>query len=317
MTAPDSLSLKGRFAPSPSGRMHLGNIFAAVISYASVKSRGGKWLLRIEDLDPQRSKREFSELIEEDLRSLRLQYDEGGLAVAGPHSPYSQSERHNLYSEMLQKLCDQRLIYPCKCTRSEINASNAPHATDGRVLYPGTCRPREITPFELDSQELKGRNLRIRIPDTAIEFDDLHYGHKSVNLAQEFGDIVLRRADGNWAYQLAVVTDDALMGVTEVCRGVDLIDSSALQIHLQKLLGFPSPQYFHIPLLVDTKGRRLSKRDGALSMEVLSRKHTPREIIGRIAVLANQSDTYRPMEIEEFVDNFNPSKLPLRPVCAY
>ncbi len=316
MTTPD-IPLKGRFAPSPSGRMHLGNIFAAVISYASVKSRGGKWLLRIEDLDPQRSKREFSELIEDDLHWLGLRYDEGGLEDSGPHSPYCQSERHNYYHSALQVLCNRRLIYPCKCTRAEINASNAPHASDGRVIYPGTCRPEEIVDADIDCAEFKGRNLRILLPADTIEFSDLHYGNRRVNLGEEFGDIVLRRADDNWAYQLAVVTDDALMGVTEVCRGVDLIDSTALQIYLQQQLGFPTPQYLHFPLLTDREGRRLSKRDKALAMDVLRDRFTAEELIGKIAVLSGQIDAYRPMDIEEFVALFDSSRLPRHNVCAY
>lgn len=263
-----------RFAPSPSGRMHLGNIFTAVMSWLSVKSRGGRWILRIEDLDPQRSKPEYTERILDDLRWLGLDCDEG---------PYFQSRRHDIYEEYLRRLTATGLCYPCRCTRADLMAVNAPHLSDGRRLYPGTCRPEGLTPFT-DIPE--GRAIRLKVPDEDIEFIDRTYGPQRVNLAHEVGDFVLRRADGAWSYQLAVTVDDALMGVNEVVRGSDLLGSSAQQIYLRRLLGLPDVEYMHVPLVCNSQGIRLSKRDASLRMEALRAQMTAPELLGRIAAMA-------------------------------
>lgn len=248
----------GRFAPSPSGRMHFGNIYTAVMSWLSVKSREGKWILRIEDLDPQRSKASYARQIEEDLQWLGLQWDEGGLDGKGSHGPYVQSERCHLYEEALDRLKKTGMCYSCRCTRADIMATRAPHESDGRVIYKGTCRPATLpAPY----QESSGAAVRIAVPDEEISFTDLIQGKQTVNLAHRCGDFVLRRADGAWAYQLAVVVDDALMGVTEVMRGEDLLLSAAQQLYLYRLLGFTPPQFAHLPLVCNEKGIRLSKRD--------------------------------------------------------
>ncbi|MDE7388158.1 MAG: tRNA glutamyl-Q(34) synthetase GluQRS, partial [Muribaculaceae bacterium] len=217
--------MKGRFAPSPSGRMHLGNIVTALASWLSARTQGGGWILRIEDLDPQRSRRSHSELIEDDLRWLGLDWDEGGLDDRGPHGPYSQSRRGEFYAEALGRLMASGLVYPCTCTRADIMATQAPHQSDGRIIYPGTCR-KNI------GRQQDSASLRIVVPDREISFTDGTYGLQRVNLATHCGDFILRRADGAWAYQLAVVVDDALMGVTEIMRGSDLLLSSAQQIYL-------------------------------------------------------------------------------------
>ena len=203
--------MKGRFAPSPTGRMHLGNVYSALLSWLSVRSQGGAWVLRIEDLDPQRSRREFARQIEDDLRWLGLEWDEY----------YVQSERGEIYTHYLEVLGQKSLTYPCYCTRADIMATQAPHESDGRIVYAGTCRPKqqEEAWLNVDSHP-SGRKpaTRIIVPDEEISFVDAHYGEQSVNLARHCGDFVLRRADGAWAYQLAVVVDDALMGITEVVR---------------------------------------------------------------------------------------------------
>lgn len=285
----DSAPVVGRFAPSPSGRMHLGNIFTAVMSWLSVKSRGGKWILRIEDLDPQRSKPEHARMIEDDLKWLGLDWDEGGLEGRGPAGPYVQSLRHDFYEDALARLKDSGLCYPCVCTRADIMSTQAPHETDGRVVYRGTCRPDSF-PYLWKGGE-RGA-VRILAPDEDISFTDRICGPQNVNLARHCGDFVLRRADGAWAYQLAVVVDDALMGVTEVMRGHDLLLSSAQQIYLYRLLGHIPPVFAHLPLVCDSEGRRLSKRDSSQSMEYLRARHTPEEILGRVAQTAGlQSDT--------------------------
>lgn len=253
--------------------MHLGNIFTAYLSWRSVKDRGGRWILRIEDLDPQRSKTEYARQIEDDLRWLGLDWDEGGLDNMGPHGPYSQSQRTHLYDESLRRLVDKGLTYTCRCRRAEILATQAPHQSDGRVVYAGTCRPASAPPFSAGDRPQGA--LRIYVPDEDIEFADRFCGAQRFNLARECGDFILRRADGAFAYQLAVVVDDALMGVTEVVRGDDLLLSAAQQTYLYRLLGYGVPQFAHVPLICNDKGVRLSKRDQDMGMEALRRQHTP------------------------------------------
>lgn len=274
----------GRFAPSPTGRMHLGNVFAALVSWLSVKKKGGKWILRIEDLDPQRSRLEYARMIEDDLAWLGLDWDEGGVDGAGPGGPYRQSLRGGIYDKALQKLIDTGLTYPCYCTRSDIMATQAPHESDGRVVYAGTCRPQRLG-VQSDAMK-KGRaprSVRLFVPDRDIVFTDRLYGLQNVNLTRHCGDFVVRRADGAWAYQLAVVVDDALMGVTEVVRGCDLLLSSAQQIYLYGLLGYTAPEFAHFPLLCNDRRQRLSKRDSSLSMEILRKEYTPQQLIGLLA----------------------------------
>lgn len=269
---------KGRFAPSPSGRMHLGNVYAALISWLSIKSRGGTWLLRIEDLDPQRSKAEYARQIEDDLLWLGLEWDEGGLENLGNAGPYSQSLRGEFYQEALRQLADAGLTYPCYCTRADIMATQAPHESDGRIVYAGTCRNRTDRPDSTGA-------TRLIVPDSNIKFNDRIFGPQSVNLSHHCGDFVLRRADGAWAYQLAVVVDDALMGVTEVVRGADLLLSAAQQIYLYDLLGYKAPEFAHFPLMCNLAGQRLAKRDASLSLAVLRRKYRAPELIGRLAAI--------------------------------
>lgn len=270
----------GRFAPSPSGRMHLGNVYAALMSWLSARRQGGRWILRIEDLDPQRSKPEYAALIEDDLRWLGLDWDEGGRADG-----YCQSLRGALYEEALHSLGEQGVVYICRCTRADLRATQAPHASDGRVIYAGTCRPASAPPFPLP--EGPGAR-RLFVPDgTVIDYCDFHYGPQSVDLARECGDFVLRRADGAWAYQLAVVVDDALMGVTEVVRGADLLLSAAQQTYLYRLLDLTPPAWHHLPLMTNPEGIRLSKRDASLSMEAIRASGaTPEDVIGRVAAYA-------------------------------
>lgn len=274
--------MTGRFAPSPSGRMHLGNIFTALVSWLSAKKQGSKWILRIEDLDPQRSRLEYARQIEDDLRWLGLDWDEGGIDSIGDHGPYMQSQRNYFYEEAMEKLKATGLTYPCCCTRADIMATQAPHESDGRVVYAGTCRPDRLGG---KFKEIKGevRATRLWVPDEEIVFTDRLYGKQSVNLSTHCGDFVLRRADGAWAYQLAVVVDDALMGVKEVVRGSDLLLSSAQQIYLYRLLGLEPPEFAHVPLLCNEAGQRLSKRDRSLSMETLRKEYTPSHLIGLLA----------------------------------
>ena len=282
--------VKGRFAPSPTGRMHIGNVCAALLSWYSVKSRGGKWILRIEDLDPQRSRSTYSQQIEEDLHRLGLEWDEGGI-----EGGYVQSLRGDLYEEALSTLIAKGLIYTCECTRADIMATQAPHQSDGRVVYSGRCRPagwgemkgaRMITGLDLpvDFKDKEGA-LRVLVPDRDIVFTDRICGKVQINPARECGDFIVRRKDGAWAYQLAVVVDDALMGVTEVVRGEDLLLSTGQQIYLYETLGYPVPEFVHFPLIRNEAGQRLSKRDRSCSLEYLFSQESPEEIIGRAAYL--------------------------------
>lgn len=278
--------------------MHMGNIYTALLSWLSVRSRGGRWILRIEDLDPQRSKPEHALMIEDDLRWLGLEWDEGGLDGVGPNGPYVQSLRHHLYEDALQKLKATGLCYPCTCTRADILATQAPHESDGRVVYKGTCRPPVMPSPYIDR---RGSAVRLMVPDEDISFTDRIKGQQTVNLARHCGDFIVRRGDGAWSYQLAVVVDDALMGVTEVMRGDDLLLSAAQQIYLYRLLGFDPPQFAHVPLVCNEQGIRLSKRDRSLSMEYLRQHHTPEEVLGMAAHRARLIPTPSPVSLSELL----------------
>ena len=296
----------GRFAPTPSGKMHLGNVLCCLVAWLSARSQGGKVLLRVEDLDPERSGADYERQIEEDLRWLGLDWDEGGLEAAGGR--YCQSGRSGVYEQYFDILSEKGLIYPCFCSRAELHAADAPHLSDGRYFYPGTCR--KLTPEEAAEKAKKRKPAwRVKVLDETVRFTDLHYGPYAENLAAECGDFVVRRADGVFAYQLATAVDDGLMGVTEVVRGRDLIGSTARQLWLQRTLGLPSPVYGHIPLLTDWDGRRLSKRDGDLDLARLREKWRPEEIIGMLAEAAGILPAYRPVSARELVPLFSWGKV--------
>lgn len=295
--------------------MHLGNLYTALLSWLSVRSRGGRWVLRIEDLDPQRSKKEFSQLIEDDLAWLGLDWDEGGLADSGEHGPYSQSRRGTVYEEYLDRLIATGYTYPCTCTRADILATQAPHQSDGRVIYGGRCRPARLPDFTTHTGGQCA--TRLYVPDDEILFTDTVYGPQRVNLTHECGDFILRRADGAWAYQLAVVVDDALMGINEVVRGSDLLLSTAQQVYLCRLLGFDVPDYAHAPLVCNSEGRRLSKRDLSLNMSELRARYSAREIIGKLACMAGLLPEPTPCEASELIPLFDWNKVPKSmTVCA-
>lgn len=297
--------MKGRFAPSPTGRMHLGNIYSALLSWLSIKSKGGEWVLRIEDIDTGRSRQEYADQIMDDLEWLGLTWDEG---------PYYQSKRGKLYEEHLERLNALAKLYPCHCTRADIMATQAPHESDGRVVYQGTCRPEVLRPLDkvCDAKE----KLRLIVPDRDIEFTDLHYGKQTVNLASHCGDFILRRADGAWAYQLAVVVDDALMGIDEVVRGRDLLLSAAQQIYLYETLGYPSPSFCHLPLLCNGDGQRLSKRDKSLDLGALRSQVKAPDIIGKLAFYAGIIDHPTPVMPHELIKEFSWDKVPVEDVVG-
>ena len=202
----------GRFAPSPSGRLHLGNLACSLLAWLSAKSRGGRIVLRIEDLDAERCPRRYADALEEDLAWLGLFWDEGG-SRGGPHGPYYQSECGDIYIQSYRQLEAKGLVYPCFCSRAQLHAASAPHTSDGNVVYPGTCRG--LTAAEIaEKSRKKAPAYRLRVPDEVIAFTDGCMGPHAENLLRDCGDFYLRRADGVFAYQLAVVVDDARMGVT-------------------------------------------------------------------------------------------------------
>lgn len=296
--------IKGRFAPSPTGRMHLGNVYAALLSWLSAKSKGGEWVLRIEDIDPTRSKQEFADRIMDDLEWLGLTWD-GEVTY--------QSKRQDIYEHYFELLRKEGLLYPCFCSRADLLATQAPHESDGRVVYKGTCRdlnpadyPQGITPA-----------WRMRVPDETIETTDGHYGAYRVHLPTEIGDFIVRRKDGAFAYQLVVVVDDLTMGITEVVRGRDLLLSTSQQLFLAQTLRylntekvFPEVSYAHFPLLMNEAGQRLSKRDKSLDMGVLREQHSAQEIIGFIAHLAGITPTQHPITPQELLPLFKWEKIP-------
>ncbi len=238
----------GRFAPSPSGRLHLGNLACSLLAWLSAKSQGGRIVLRIEDLDAERCPRVYADLLEQDLAWLGLTWDEGG-STGGAHAPYYQSECGDIYTQSYRKLEQRGLVYPCFCSRSQLHAASAPHTSDGNVIYPGTCRG--LTPEEIvEKRKKKAPAYRLMVPDEEITFTDGCMGTHTENLLRDYGDFYLRRADGVFAYQLAVVVDDARMGVTEVVRGADLLSSTARQLYLYRLLGLQPPRFAHCPLLL-------------------------------------------------------------------
>lgn len=292
----------GRYAPSPSGRMHLGNLMCCLLAWLSAKSKGGQVLLRIEDLDTVRCPRVYADAIMDDLAWL-------GLAADGPTPTVYQSERSEIYQQYYDILLKKGLVYPCFCSRSQLHAASAPHRSDGQVVYAGTCRG--LSDAEVARRSLtRAPAFRVQVPDEEIAFTDGHLGRYAENLARDCGDFYLRRADGVFAYQLAVVVDDALMGVTEVVRGSDLLSSTPRQLWLYRELGLTAPQFYHLPLLLAPDGRRLSKRDGDQSLENLRARYTPQEIIGKLAYVCGLQDTPAPASPQELVPGFSWDKVP-------
>lgn len=298
----------GRYAPSPSGRMHLGNLCCCLLAWLSAKAQGGRVVLRIEDLDPERCPRHFADQLEADLAWLGLGADEGGSA-GGPAGPYYQSQRSALYQKYYDKLAAMGLVYPCFCSRSQLHAADAPHRSDGQVIYAGTCR--NLTPAQVAEKSAKRPPAwRVRVPEEEIAFVDRHLGPYAENLARDCGDFYLRRADGVFAYQLAVVVDDALMGVTEVVRGADLLSSTPRQLWLYRTLGLTPPTFCHMPLLLAPDGRRLSKRDGDVSLEHLQARYTPAEIVGRLAWVCGLQPSPDPCTPDQLIPGFDWARVP-------
>jgi glutamyl-tRNA synthetase len=271
--------IRTRFAPSPTGDLHLGGAWTALASWGVARRSGGALVLRIEDLDPPRVVRGSAARIVDDLRWLGMDWDEGP-DVGGPFVPYTQSERGALYEAAIADLTSRGLVYACDCSRAEIaRVASAPHPGE-EAVYPGTCRDASPT------RALKrDPALRLRLPEGVRErIEDGALGLIEQDVARECGDFVLRRADGVFAYQLAVVVDDLAMGITDVIRGADLAGSTPRQALLTRLLGGTPPRYTHLPLVVASDGARLAKRTGGASVRALRDSGVdPRAIVGRLA----------------------------------
>jgi glutamyl-Q tRNA(Asp) synthetase len=253
------MGYRGRFAPSPTGPLHAGSLAAALASWLDARAHGGRWLVRIEDVDTPRCVAGSDQVILSQLASCGLVPDE---------PPLWQSHRGAHYEAALSRLLAGGQAYPCACTRSDIaqalQTAGRPRGRHGEWVYPGTCRPERG-----GLADRPGRSVRLRVPGgKPIVWIDRRFGPKAQDLAQEVGDFVLRRADGLWAYQLAVVVDDAAQGITDVVRGEDLADNTPRQIHLQRALGLPTPRYLHTPLVLGADGEKLSKQSGADAVDL-------------------------------------------------
>ncbi|HEZ2315180.1 TPA: tRNA glutamyl-Q(34) synthetase GluQRS [Neisseria meningitidis] len=291
----------GRFAPSPTGLLHIGSLLTAAASYADARSNGGKWLVRMEDLDPPREMPGAASHILHTLEAFGFEWD-GEVAY--------QSRRYALYEETLCRLKTAGLVYPCHCSRKDWQAG-ARRGADGFV-YNGRCRH----PGQRPAPQGKQPAWRIRVPDRVIGFSDGIVGGYAQNLAGDIGDFVLLRADGYWAYQLAVVADDAEQSVTHIVRGQDLLVSTPRQIYLQQCLGVPTPQYAHLPLLTNAQGQKWSKQTLAPALDLNRREQLLRQVF-RYLKLPEAPETDRPAELLDWaVAHWDMDKVPKHAVTA-
>ncbi len=303
------MSVVGRYAPSPTGALHLGNARTALLAWLDARSLGGRFLLRMEDLDPLRSSDEAACGILDDLRWLGLDWDEGP-DTGGPSGPYEQSLRSDLYRAAVDRLVAGGRAFHCSCTRAEVaRAANAPHAGEDGPRYPGSCRNGALHPERPTS-------VRLVVEPGPAAFDDLVHGPRTFDAGASVGDFIISRADGVAAYQLAVMLDDALMGVTRVVRGDDLLSSTPRQLLVARALGLSAPAYGHVPLLVGEDGHRLAKRGGALSLQALrARGVGPERVVGFLARTAGL-DVEGPSHPAKLVDGFSLAALSSAPAVV-
>lgn len=297
--------IRGRYAPSPTGDLHPGNLRTALLAWLFARCAGGQFVLRIEDLDQPRVRPGSTERMLYDLRWLGLNWDEGP-DIGGPYAPYTQSERQGIYASYLQRLVNKGLVYPCYCSRAEIaRAASAPHGEEG-PRYPGTCR--HLTQAQVRQHEANNRrpSLRFRVDDERIvSFTDLVAGPLEQHVQQAIGDFIVCRSDSIFAYQFAVVVDDALMRINQVVRGADLLQSTARQILLYEALGFPVPTFAHVPLLLDEHGKRYSKRTQSAGMEPLrAAGATPAQVVGQLAADCGLVDRGERVNVSELAERY-------------
>lgn len=328
--SPVAMPLRTRIAPSPTGRMHAGNVFAALASWLIGRKSAGEVVLRIEDLDRGRSRPRFIDAIRSDLDWLGFDFD--GETVY-------QSRRADIYRSALDVLDGQGLLYPCFCSRADLHAASAPHTADGDLVYPGTCR--DLSAEEQSAHRAKGQAgaLRLRVPDAGdpagiVSFHDVLQGQVTCELGLACGDFIVRRSDGEFAYQLAVVVDDLLQDVNCIVRGYDLLPSTPPQLYLRHLLeesdfaaceekaGITAPEalsFYHVPLFVGADGRRLSKRNHDCGMDVLREAYgTPEALLGHIAHASGLIEgPETPMGLSEILERFDLDALKLRMAVEY
>jgi glutamyl-tRNA synthetase len=305
---------RGRYAPSPTGPLHLGNARTALIAWLHARSAGGAFVLRVEDLDRPRVRAGMEARILDELRWLGLDWDEGP-DVGGPLGPYRQSLLGGRYDSALDRLREAGAVYPCFCSRAEIAAAaRAPHgAADDGPRYPGTCSALSTAEIARRAA-VRSPAWRLRVSDGGIAFDDLLHGRQVFDVRGTTGDFVVMRADGVAAYQLAVVVDDAAMEITDVVRGDDLLPSTARQLLLYRALGLPAPRFAHVPLVVGEDGERLAKRHGALSLgELRDRGEDPRAVAGRLAALCGLAPAGARLSPAELVAGFDLARVPREP----
>lgn len=305
------LSYRGRFAPSPTGDLHLGGACTALCAWLAARAGGGRFVMRIEDLDTPRVLPGSESRILEDLQWLGIDWDEGP-EVGGNFGPYRQSERTQLYERAIEQLDAAGLVFPCDCSRTEIlRASSAPHPGEEGPIYPGTCRASPA-----GRSYRRPPALRLRVPDVELRVDDAVQGARASRVASDCGDFVLRRGDGLFAYQLAVVVDDLAMGITEVVRGADLLSSTPRQVLLATMLGGALPRYAHAPLVVSEDGSKLAKRARGVAV----RHHReagedPRHLVASIArAIGLARDDELALSPSELVDRFDWGKVRKGPV---
>lgn len=308
---------RGRFAPTPSGKMHLGNARTALIAWLHMRAAGGQFVLRMEDIDTERARAKWAELALLDLRWLGLDWDEGP-DVGGPYAPYTQSERLERYEDALRKLEAAGALYPCYCSRADIlSAASAPHGLGSEgPAYAGTCR--HLSPAErADKARSKDPSLRFALPEGRdVTFVDGIAGPQ-VFPAGSGGDFVVRRADGLHSYQLSVVVDDADMRITDVLRGYDLLDSTPRQILLDEALGLPVPEFLHVSLLNGPDGKRLAKRHGGIAISSFRERGTPPErLVGWLAHVSGLIDRPEAISAAELIGHFDLSRLPREAVVV-
>lgn len=299
---------RGRYAPSPTGLIHVGNARTALVAWLSVRSRGGVFVWRLEDLDPPRVVPGMAEAAMEDLRWLGLDWDEGP-DVGGPHEPYIQSQRSALYEKAIDRLNAAGRLFPCRRSRKDLQTlASAPHGPEGGAPYPAAFRPDHLDPDWLDrlrSSEKPDAAVRFLIHDQPVEWIDRVQGLQTERVDRTVGDFVLKRRDGLWAYQLAVVVDDLLMEIDEVVRGADLLDSTARQIQLIETLGGKVPAYAHVPLVVNAQGEKLSKRDAGLTLRSLRESGVrPESLVGYLGWSLGLLDRPEPLAAEDLRSRF-------------
>jgi glutamyl-tRNA synthetase len=308
--------VRGRYAPSPTGELHLGNVRTALVAWLGVRAARGTFVMRVEDLDPPRIIAGAEARILEDLRWLGMDWDEGP-DVGGPYAPYRQSERYDHFREALARLQAAGRLYGCTCSRADLKRlASAPHVGEEGPVYPGLCRSKAL-PMDLATEgDAKHRQpaLRFLVAPGTVCFDDLLAGRTCQAVDEQVGDFVIRRADGLYAYQLAVVVDDGAMAIDQVVRGADLLDSTARQIQLQQALGLPQPTYAHVPLVLNAEGERLAKRDLATSIRQMREAGVrPETVVGVLGASLGLLTAPEPLPLRDLVPLFSWENLSREP----